>query len=107
MLIPPHAQLFLSKEPIDMRKSFEGLTSIINQSFPGKLMTCYFLFINKRQTSIKVLYWDLDGFAIWYKRLEKGTFSRKALHETLTRKEYLMLLEGITPKQIKPRYTYV
>jgi transposase len=99
-------QLFLFKDPIDMRKSFEGLSAAITAAFPGKLMSgAYFLFLNRRQNCMKVLYWDIDGFVIWYKRLEKGTFSRKGVASSLTRKEFFMLLEGIIPKRLQPRYT--
>jgi transposase len=108
LTIGNNARLFLFKEPMDMRKSFEGLSSAISQAFPDKLMTgAYFLFLNRRKDHLKILYWDQDGFAIWYKRLEKGTFAQKAISDSLTRKEFFMLLEGITPKRIQPRYTYI
>lgn len=101
------SRIFLFKEAMDMRKSFDGLTAAVAQAFPGQMGNIsYFLFLNRRKDSLKVLYWDVDGFAIWYKRLEKGTFSAKTLGETLSRREFLMLLEGIEPKRIKPRYTY-
>ena len=58
-----------------MRKSFNGLQLLIMDQFesqvlPGKM----FIFSSKRKDAVKVLYWDKDGFAIWYKRLEKGLF---------------------------------
>lgn len=58
-----------------MRKSFNGLYLLImdqfpTQELPGKM----FIFTNKRKDRVKVYYWDNDGFAIWYKLLEKGTF---------------------------------
>jgi transposase len=58
-----------------MRKSFDGLSSIIRGTFgsdptDGSL----FLFVNKRRDRIKALWWDGDGYALWYKRLEEGTF---------------------------------
>ena len=54
---------------------------------------------------MKVLYWDADGFAIWCKRLEKGSFSRKE-SQILDRKQFLMLLEGIIPKKLQKRYQF-
>jgi transposase len=55
---------------------------------------------------MKVLFWDGDGFVIWYKRLEKGTFSCKWGSEaTLDRRAFLMLLEGITPKRLQSRFS--
>jgi transposase len=56
-----------------MRKSFEGLSTLVDAAFPGKLLTgALFLFLNRRRNLIKILVWDGDGFAIWYKRLERG-----------------------------------
>jgi transposase len=73
--LPPSVRIFLCLEPADMRRSFDGLfmmaDKIVRQEpFSGHL----FVFINKRKDRVKVLYWDGDGFAIWYKRLEEGTF---------------------------------
>ena len=99
-----NARIFLYQNPTDMRKSFEGLSSAIQETFPGLLMSgSYFVFLNKRGDYMKVLYWDSDGFAIWCKRLEQGSFSRKG-SQVLDRKQFLMLLEGITPKKIQKRY---
>jgi transposase len=74
--LPPSVRIFLCLEPADMRRSFDGLfmmsEKIVRQNpFSGHL----FVFANKRKDRLKVLYWDRDGFAIWYKRLEEGTFS--------------------------------
>jgi transposase len=53
-----------------------------------------------------VISWDGDGFVIWYKRLEKGTFSIKGkVEEQLTRRAFLMLLEGVTPKRLQSRFS--
>jgi transposase len=73
--LPPSVRIFLCLAPADMRRSFDGLflmaEKIVRQDpFSGHL----FVFINKRKDRVKVLYWDGDGFAIWYKRLEDGTF---------------------------------
>lgn len=87
-----------------MRKSFEGLGAIIEQLFPGELLSgSLFVFLNRQRNCLKALFWDRDGFAIWYKRLEKGSFSRSGQNQSLDRREFLMLLEGITPKKIRPK----
>jgi len=99
-----NARIFLYQNPTDMRKSFEGLSSAVQETFPDLLMSgSYFVFLNKRRDYMKVLYWDADGFAIWCKRLEKGSFSRKN-SQILDRKQFLMLLEGIIPKRLQKRY---
>ena len=65
----------------------------------------YFVFVNRVKDRMKVLYWDNDGFAIWWKRLEKGTFRLLGIDRSLIdRKEFFMLLEGITPQRIQKRF---
>ena len=99
-----NARIFLYQKPTDMRKSFEGLSTAIQEAFPNLLMSgSYFVFLNKRRAYMKVLYWDSDGFAIWCKRLEKGSFSKKTAL-ILDRKHFFMLLEGITKKKMQKRY---
>jgi transposase len=107
LTIPGNARLFICREPVNMRKSFEGLSAIVEQLFPGELLTgSLFIFLNRRKDHMKVLFWDKDGLVIWFKRLEKGTFSWKWGDTTLLdRRGFLMLLEGIIPKRIQARYT--
>ena len=107
MLIPGNARLFLCQSPMTMRKSFEGLCAAVEQLFPGELLTgAYFIFLNLRKDHIKVLYWDGDGLAIWYKRLEKGSFlHRENKSSEIDRREFLMLLEGVTPKRLNVRFS--
>ena len=65
----------------------------------------YFLFMNRRRTMVKLLYWDGDGFAIWYKRLEQGRY-RMGTKAELDRAELSLLLEGVEAKELRrlPRY---
>ena len=65
----------------------------------------YFIFSNRRGTLLKLLYWDGDGFAIWFKRLERGRFYLGAMDE-LDRVELSLLLEGVVAKELRrlPRY---
>jgi transposase len=98
------AKIFLCKDPVSMRKSFEGLGAIIEQLFPGELLSgSLFVFLNRQRDCMKVLFWDRDGFTIWYKRLQKGSFGRNGENHNLDKREFLMLLEGIEPKKIRPK----
>jgi transposase len=104
--LPANARLFLCQSPINMRKSFEGLSALVEQLFPGELLSgALFIFLNRRKDHIKVLFWDTDGLVIWFKRLEKGSFIWKWGEKcSLDKREFLMLLEGITPKRLQARY---
>lgn len=104
-----NARIFLYGEPVNMRKSFEGLCAIVEQSLMEVPTSgAYFVFLNRQKDKIKVLYWDVDGLSIWYKRLEKGRFlSRSSWGKIITRREFFMLLEGVIPKRINPRYNIV
>jgi transposase len=99
--------ILLYDEAVDMRKSFEGLSTLVDAAFPGKLLTgALFLFLNRRRNLIKILVWDGDGFAIWYKRLERGTFADCFSGcQELTRQQFVLLLEGIVPKRLSRRFS--
>ena len=104
--LPGNVKVFMCLEPVDLRKGFEGLAFTVENLFPEKLLTgAYFVFLNKVRTSIKVLCWDNDGFALWCKRLEEGTFSKKCFAEQMDRRQFFMLLEGIIPQKIRPRFS--
>jgi transposase len=105
--LPGNARIFLCKEPVSMRKSFEGLSACVEQLFPGELLSgAFFIFLNRTKDHIKVLFWDQDGFVIWYKRLEKGTFPCKwGETKSMDRRHFIMLLEGITPKRLQQRFS--
>src|SRR5262245_43536409 len=68
-------RIFLCTKPTDMRKSFDGLTGLVQECFQQDVLTGHlFLFLNRRRDRIKILYFDRDGLVIWYKRLEVGSF---------------------------------
>ncbi len=106
LAISGNARIFLFQKPVDMRKGIEGLSILVEQDCPDELTSgAYFVFINRLKDRIKVLYWDHDGFAIWWKRLEKGSFRLLGIdRDLIDRKEFFMLLEGITPKKIQKRF---
>ncbi len=107
--ITGNARIFLCKDPISMHTSFEGLSLLVQNIFKEELVSgSYYVFINRGRDMIKVLYWDLDGLAIWYKRLERGTFPRQNLEGFLIdRKNFFMMLEGVVPRRFYKRYTHV
>lgn len=107
LTIPGNARLFLCQHPVNMRKSFEGLSALVEELFPEELLTgALFIFLNRRKDHMKVLFWDRDGLVIWFKRLEKGSFSCKwGDNNQIDRRTFLMLLEGVTPKKLQVRYT--
>jgi transposase len=100
-------RIFLYQAAVDMRKSFEGLSALVGAAYPGALLgNALFVFLNRRRNLIKILGWDGDGLMIYYKRLEKGTFSNCfSGSEELNRRQFLMLLEGVIPKRMNHRYS--
>lgn len=68
-------QVYLAVEPVDMRRSFDGLAEHV-RTFLGHdpLSGSMFVFRNRLAQRVKILWWDRDGLAIYYKRIERGTF---------------------------------
>jgi transposase len=103
------ARIYLSTAPTDMRKGFDSLAALV-RDFLGQdpLSGHLFLFIGRARDRLKVLYWDADGYAVWYKRLEAGTFRLPASGpgETaveLAASDLAMLLEGIDLRRVQRR----
>ena len=99
-------RIFVYRSACDMRRSFDRLAAMVEQELDRDPMTGdYFLFCNRRRTMIKLLYWDGDGFALWYKRLEKGRFRLGELDE-LDRGRLSLILEGLEAENLRrlPRY---
>lgn len=99
-MTPRGMRLWLCTEPTDMRKSFDGLAAVVkNRLGLDPLSGEGFVFINRRRTQLKCLYFDDDGYSIWSKRLERGQFvharvspnGRVAISQT----EFAALIEGL------------
>ena len=109
LTLPPHSSVLLYRQSVDIRKSFDGLIGLIRSVLHADPVSpTFFVFFNKDRNKLKILYWDNDGFAIWYKRIEKGTFhlTLPMNDETsvkLTRAQLAMLLEGIDFQNVKQR----
>jgi transposase len=102
MLSPSNLRIFVSSQPADMRKSFDGLSCIVRQ-FLSQDPTSgqVFVFFNKRRDQVKALWWDLTGYAIWYKRLEAGCFHPGSNQGVISHVELSLILEGIEIKQAR------
>lgn len=97
------ARVWLYTEPTDMRKSYDGLSGMVkHQLQEDPLSSQLFVFINRRKTQMKVLYFDRSGYCIWSKRPVQGQFNYRA---STTGKQLLgalqlkLLLEGIEVKK--------
>jgi len=92
-----------------MRKGFDSLCGLIkSQMSLDALNGSVFIFMNRRRTHIKLLLWEGDGFAIYYKRLEKGTYELPAGRSTsstitMDARQLLFILEGVSLKKISFR----
>ena len=94
-----------------MRNGFDGLAGIVrNFLIKDPISGDVFVFLNKTRTHIKLLYWDGDGFALFYKRLEKGRYKAhravNGLSQELKREELMMLLEGLSFDKIRKSKRY-
>jgi transposase len=108
--VPTPIRVFLYTVATDMRKSFSGLHGLIVESLrQDPLSGDWFVFLNRRRDRIKIMTWEQDGFAIWYKQLQRGTFALPAGDGDslrLTSRELALLLTGIDLKQTRPRKRY-
>lgn len=108
--LSPAIRIFVYAKPVDMRSSFNGLSGLVHSHlqqdpFSGSL----FLFRSRRGNFIKILWWDIDGFAIFAKRLEVGTFRFPHIRFVngayepieIERSQLLLLLEGIDTDSVK------
>jgi transposase len=110
-------RVFLCTKPTDMRKSFDGLFGMVRE-FLGQdpLSGHLFLFLNRRRDRAKILLWEPDGFVIWYKRLEAGSFQTLDLTTTtppagtagleLSATDLAMILGGIDLATARRRKRY-
>ena len=108
----PHIRIFLHARPTDMRKSFDGLCGLVRGELRADpLDGSLFLFVNRRGDRLKMLWWDHDGWALFYKRLESGTFEMlrpegDAAAVELDSTTLAMLLSGVSLDSVKRRKRY-
>lgn len=110
--LPASVRVYLCLTPTDMRRSFDGLHALVRDhlqldAFAGHL----YIFSNRRKDRLKVLYWDRDGFAVWAKRLEEGSFAipsgeAGSTRIEITTEELGAVLSGIDLQQAARRKRY-
>lgn len=93
-------RIWLCREPTDMRKSFNGLSALVKHRLDADPLNGHlYVFINRRKTQMKILYFDVNGYAIWSKRLEQGQFivdvHASAEKQSISFAQLQCLLEGI------------
>ena len=100
-------RIWLYRDPADMRRSYDGLAGLVEQvlrldPFSGH----WFVFTNRRRNRMKILCWEGDGFALWSKRLEAGTFVFPAGRGEIAAAELQLILDGIEWKEVRrvPRF---
>lgn len=101
MLNFPAGTIYLCLEPTDMRKSFDTLAAVVREHLQGDPQSgTWFVFRGKQGNRLKILYWDRDGYALWHKRLEQGTFEfpkviGEAAGVSITATELSLILGGV------------
>ena len=103
--LSPASRYFLYRHQADMRKGFDGLSGLVREALSKDPLTGdVFIFFNRRCTQVKLLAWERDGFAIYHKRLERGTYELPSHQSVELRADELMLiLQGISLKSVRRR----
>ena len=109
LTLTSNVQIYLCTTPTDMRKSFDGLSAVVASAMNKDVLSGHlFLFLNRRRDRIKLLWWDRDGLALFYKQLQAGTFEipkagadQPCLEMDTT--QLAMLLTGVSMQTVKRR----
>ncbi len=109
--LPSSVRVFLCLVPADMRRSFDGLARMAAEVVQQDPLSGHlFVFRNRRGDRVKILCWDRDGYALWYKRLEAGVFrfpEAQGGRIEVSSSELALVLDGIDLASVKrhKRYT--
>ncbi|MCP4037287.1 MAG: IS66 family insertion sequence element accessory protein TnpB [bacterium] len=111
--LPASVRIFLCLEIADMRRGFDGLAAMVTELLKDDPLSGHmFVFRNRRRDRVKILYWDRDGYALWYKRLEKGTFkfpsvtSSRSHRVEVKASDLMMLLDGVDLRSVRREKRY-
>ena len=107
LLIPGSVRVFVARDPVDMRKSLQGLANQVQFTLGGDPLSGHvYVFVNRRKTLLKMLVWTRGGFTIVYKQLERGSYafpekiaSASEASVPIDMRELSMLLEGVDLKR--------
>lgn len=109
-----HVRVFLARDPVDLRKSFHGLTALAESVLEQDPLSGHaFIFLNRRRDRMKLLYWGGTGFCIWYQQLERGTYQfpecaaadeRQGIE--ITASQLSLILDGIDLSSVRRRTRY-
>jgi transposase len=103
---------YLYREPTDMRKSFDGLSGLVQGQLERNPTSGeVFIFVNRRKNKVKLLRWEQGGFILYYKRLEMGTFELPrfiggAVSCQMSWSGLMLMIEGISIEKSKQRRRY-
>jgi transposase len=112
--LPSHIRIFVARGAVDMRKSFDGLSVMVQHQFQCEPFSGdLFAFFNRQRDRVKLLLWDGNGFWLFAKRLESGAFAQWPADDgdsacvAIDRARLGMLLEGVDMKSVKLRRRFV
>lgn len=95
--------VYLAVGSTDLRKSIDGLAALVQEGFGlNPFSASLFVFCNRERNKLKLLYWEVNGFWLFYRRLERGTFQWPTENEqvvTVTSRELRWLLDGLSLSQ--------
>ncbi len=94
------SKIWLCTQPTDMRRSFNGLTAQVKRMLNDNPQSgALFVFINRRRSQMKCLYYESGGYCLWSKQLEQGQFAMpggtRDVKKSLGQTEFMSLIEGL------------
>ena len=110
--LSPACQYYLYRGSTDMRKGFDSLSGLVSSQMQlNTLSGSVFIFLNRKHNQVKLLLWEGDGFALYYKRLEKGTYELPAMDYkndslSISSEQLQLILQGISLKSVRRRKRY-